>query len=521
MKGQILETVKHPNRKFMPELLPLNKRGRSGSVLELGDLKQSETKEHASIALNLRQKKNEMSQAIQQEKIKRLHEDYFISLVECGVNIPKEKIELFKTLFLKHYKTQLIFQNLQDPKEQVEKDHQNLTKFCTKDGKKFMEPEEFDQYLKNIKMQRLMNKNEQVVVNLVKSCQSNYNFSNNLFNEDREYLEQLAKDIARKLRMHFNAGQKEEYEKQIRIRKMYLARKLLNKNDEKKKESDSSSDFSLTTETEEELPIIKVLNQDLKSLNQGSNIKNRKSLRNITTKSDNNSPILKSLSTINFGGSPMLKSPSRMKFSKLGSGGTTARPIKKFRESFTIKESTFNKIMSRKNSNEVTPEGNKRKIKQPPTPSDAFLEPKDMTLENLQKSMDLLKFRRESSMSKKKSSYIKDYIKSLKNPSKEESLEMLAFLDKVQSDHKMKHLLSSKSIEKYTKVFEKKFLGRNLDRKDKKNATSLESRYDMYGDKFLDYIEDISKAPEKLSKQYLRKMEVDFRNFRNMNSKFK
>ena len=39
----------------------------------------------------------------------------------------------------------------------------------------------------------------------------------------------------------------------------------------------------------------------------------------------------------------------------------------------------------------------------------------------------------------------------------------------------------------------------------------------MYGDKFLEYIENVSKAPARLSKQYIRRMEVQFRDMRNIN----
>lgn len=47
---------------------------------------------------------------------------------------------------------------------------------------------------------------DQFVLNLVKSCQSNFNFSNNLLKEDKKYLEELAQDIARKLNLHYNMG---------------------------------------------------------------------------------------------------------------------------------------------------------------------------------------------------------------------------------------------------------------------------------------------------------------------------
>mmetsp|Transcript_13033 Transcript_13033/g.11525 ORF Transcript_13033/g.11525 Transcript_13033/m.11525 type:complete len:141 (-) Transcript_13033:33-455(-) len=108
-------------------------------------------------------------------------------------------------------------------------------------------------------------------------------------------------------------------------------------------------------------------------------------------------------------------------------------------------------------------------------------------------------------------------LKNMKNPTKEDSLEMLSLLNKIQKDPKMKNMLSAKTMDKYTKIYEKKFVGRNLEAKDKKNAESLDNKYDMYGNNFLDYIEDISKAPAKLGKQYLRKMEVSFRDMRNKN----
>ena len=56
---------------------------------------------------------------LQMEKIKRLYEDYFISLVECGIKIPKDKIDVFKTLFLKHYKQQLMFEGLQENEDEA------------------------------------------------------------------------------------------------------------------------------------------------------------------------------------------------------------------------------------------------------------------------------------------------------------------------------------------------------------------------------------------------------------------
>ena len=62
--------------------------------------------------------------------------------MECGINIPKDETELFKTLFLKHYKQQLIFEAVPDPTEELEKSQPNLAKLTAK-GKK-MDPEEFD-----------------------------------------------------------------------------------------------------------------------------------------------------------------------------------------------------------------------------------------------------------------------------------------------------------------------------------------------------------------------------------------
>jgi len=43
----------------------------------------------------LRQKKSKNNLGFQQDKIKKMHEDYFISMVDCGVNIPHEKVEQF------------------------------------------------------------------------------------------------------------------------------------------------------------------------------------------------------------------------------------------------------------------------------------------------------------------------------------------------------------------------------------------------------------------------------------------
>lgn len=154
---------------------------------------------------------------IQMEKLKRLHEDYFISLVECGINIPKDKLNLFKTLFLKHYKKQIMFEGNHEDGEQEPNTNSSLPVITkTKNGKKFMNPDDFFKIIS--KTSRMKPEKDQSVVNLIKSCQSNYNFSNNLLREDKDYLEKLSNDISRKLRLHFNLGKKKEMDKNIEIK---------------------------------------------------------------------------------------------------------------------------------------------------------------------------------------------------------------------------------------------------------------------------------------------------------------
>jgi len=51
-----------------------------------------------------------------------------------------------------------------------------------------------------------MNNDAKVAQSLMKSCQPSFNFSQNLLNEDRKYLNQLASDIARKQKLHFSLG---------------------------------------------------------------------------------------------------------------------------------------------------------------------------------------------------------------------------------------------------------------------------------------------------------------------------
>lgn len=88
-----------------PESLPLFKNAKfmhcsQGPALIIS----ADDNTYKPLSHRIMRKKRTISQKIQQEKFKRLHEDYLISLVECGINIPKDKIDLFKTLFLKHYK---------------------------------------------------------------------------------------------------------------------------------------------------------------------------------------------------------------------------------------------------------------------------------------------------------------------------------------------------------------------------------------------------------------------------------
>ena len=85
-------------------------------------------------------------------------------------------------------------------------------------SKKYLDPDEFMKLIN--KSSKIKHEKDQHVLNLIKSCQSNYNFSNNLLNEDKAYLEKLAKDIARKLKHHYNIGLKEEMDKNIEIQMM-------------------------------------------------------------------------------------------------------------------------------------------------------------------------------------------------------------------------------------------------------------------------------------------------------------
>lgn len=129
----------------MPEVLPLFKNSKLADSPTPKEIIQSEIDKAAGfVPQKINRKKRTTNLRTQQEKIKRLHEDYLISLVEWGMNIPKDKIELFKTLFLKHYKKQLIFEAAPDSDAQGDNSTPNQSMvFGKSSGKKYMDPDEF------------------------------------------------------------------------------------------------------------------------------------------------------------------------------------------------------------------------------------------------------------------------------------------------------------------------------------------------------------------------------------------
>ena len=213
--------AKHPNANKDPQTLPLFRELNCGLLSSLAEKHEAkhEIEYPPKREIKADHKRNASMPSIQMEKIKRLHEDYFISLVECGINIPKDKLDLFKTLFLKHYKKQLIFEGSQKEDDQDQNNNSVmpiLGKAST--TKKFLDPDDFMKLIN--KSSKIKQDKDQNVINLIKSCQSNYNFSNNLLNEDKAYLEKLAKDIARKLKHHYNIGLKEDMDKNIELQLM-------------------------------------------------------------------------------------------------------------------------------------------------------------------------------------------------------------------------------------------------------------------------------------------------------------